>query len=493
VDEDRALARAHRRAVFGGALAAQAQRQQQAESALGATSAARNAVGQALLLAGASDDPALVAAAIAEAQGVLGAMEERVLELTDGDTAADAALDQALTDASDILEALAAGDLENADQAATNQLTASFSSMVDELVALRDGSAGEIRAAAAQSGTVATASRFMVAFLVPTIAMAVAFIMSRRQRKRDRLAAELQHERAVNKSKDQLIANLSHELRTPLTGIYTSALTMADIGDTEPELTQELTEVIIDQSSDLTRMVEDLLVSAQADAGRLRFDLRPTRVADLVNSMQAEFNRFESLIDYSVADAELSIDPGRFRQLLRNLVSNAAKYGESAVSIRGFTEKARFQLEIIDDGPGVPEDVAERMFERFVHRGDQPLIVGSVGLGLAISKVLVNGMNGSIWYERRGDTTVFGVDFPLLELPDPHPLESPELLDDEEQPQSAPVETLMLDHAVTQLLEAAGIATVGQLATTPTTELLAIHGIGQGRLNQIEASLGRSD
>jgi signal transduction histidine kinase len=446
MDQDRAVARAHRRALLAGAfvatagllaalalvytnatgvgeVASQARQQQQAESALGATSAARNAVGQALLLAGASDDPVLVAAALSEARGVIDAMEERVHQVS-GAIALETDLDAAVAEARTLLDAIAAGDATGSDTSATGRLTTSFALVVDHLVDIRDASAVEILSAETQSGSVATASRFMVAFMVPTLAVAIALVMARRQRKRDRLAADLQHERAVNKSKDQLIANLSHELRTPLTGIYTSALTMADIGDSEPALTQELTEVIIDQSADLTRMVEDLLVSAQADAGRLRFDLRPTQMAPLIEGMQSEFDRFDRPITYDIVDARPSIDPGRFRQLFRNLVSNAAKYGHDEIAIRSFCDRGRFVIEVTDDGPGVPEDVVERMFERFVHRGDQPLIVGSVGLGLAISKVLATGMNGSIWYERRDNTTVFGVDFPLVSVPDPEPLHS---------------------------------------------------------------------
>ncbi len=419
-------------------VADDARLQQQAESALGAASSARNAVGQAILIAGSTDDPTLASAAISEATLVLEAMEERVL-LVGGNlgnsTEFDADLTTTLVEANAVLDALVAGDVERAGEIAAGPSATAFTQLVEDIAALRDELATAIAAASAESGTVATASRFMVAFFVPSIAVAAAFLVARRRRKRELLAIELEQERALNRSKDQLIANISHELRTPLTGIYTSALAIEEVGTSDLELTQELTGIIIDQSADLTRMVEDLLISAQADAGRLHFDLRPTAIEKLTADLEREFGRLEAQIDFTLEPGFVLVDPGRLRQLLRNLVSNGAKYGDGHVVVKGRLTDSTYIVEVVDNGPGVPPDVEKRMFERFVHRGDQPLLVGSVGLGLAISKLLAEGMSGTIAYRRTDKETIFevtlerAIDPDAKMPPDPAPHEAPTAID----------------------------------------------------------------
>jgi signal transduction histidine kinase len=433
-----ALALVYTNASGVGAVAEQAQQQQRAESALGAASSARNALGQAILLAGTSPSTDLAGAAIGEGRAVLEAFKNRVTEvIVDRDDPGElrGSLATAVAVSERAYAAAASGDLTRAASIATVDAPPAFDAVVADLSAVRDELAASIAAAAAESGRVATASRFMVAFLVPTVAVVVSFIVARRRRKREQLSVALKQQRALNKSKDQLIANLSHELRTPLTGIYTSALTIEELGFDEPALAMELTDVIIDQSADLTRMVEDLLASAQADAGRLRFDVKPTPIAEVTATLEKEFDRFPDDITWSLEDAEVMADAGRLRQLLRNLVSNAAKYGDGVVEIAGRTVREFYAIEVVDNGPGVPPEVEERMFERFIHRGDQPLIVGSVGLGLSITKVLAEGMNGQVVYHRSGGRTAFEVMLQLASSvdmpPDPLPTESPSLVDEE--------------------------------------------------------------
>jgi len=228
--------------------------------------------------------------------------------------------------------------------------------------------------------------------------------------------AELERERSLNRSKDQLLANLSHELRTPLTGIYTSALTIDELGGADPETGRELNGLIIDQSADLTRMVEDLLASAQADAGRLTFNPVPTPVRHEVEGVIREFSRLPTKMVVTGIEAEVMADPGRLRQLLRNLLSNAVRHGGPRISVHGAVSGGWYLLEVWDNGPGVPDDVSSRLFERFVHQGDRPLTIGSVGLGLAICRVLAEGMGGSIAYRREADSTVFTVHLPLAQI-----------------------------------------------------------------------------
>ena len=197
-----------------------------------------------------------------------------------------------------------------------------------------------------------------------------------------------------------MIANISHELRTPLTGIYGAARAMEESGLTDPRLAGELTGMIVDQSAELTRMVDDLLVTARADAGRLRFEVTRVAVADETRAVVHEFRRSGKPIQLDCVPALVLADPLRLRQLLRNLLSNAVRYGGEHVSVVGRLAGDAYEVTIVDDGPGVGDDLADRLFTRFVHTGDRPLTTGSVGLGLAITRLLAEGMEGTVSYSR---------------------------------------------------------------------------------------------
>jgi two-component system OmpR family sensor kinase len=421
-------------------VAADARAQQQIESAIGSTAAARNAIGQALLVATALRDQDLTAGAVVEAHRSLDTLEQRVASvagLLDDPGPLDAELDVALAEGRNVLAALSIGDVGLAGDITTGSAAAAYGSLADALDQERARVSTRIAAAASESSTVATASRFMVAFFVPTVAVVVTLFGIRRRRRREQLSVALEHERAVNRSKDQLIANLSHELRTPLTGIYTAALALEDTGYSEPVLATELNGMIIEQSADLTRMVEDLLVSAQADAGRLRFDLAAADIDTIVRSLGSEFMRSGADILIETEAAHVLVDDGRLRQILRNLISNAVRYGGSTIEIEGRIDGSDYLLAVSDNGPGVPPDLQVRLFERFVHQGDAPLIVGSVGLGLAISRVLARGMRGEISYRRDNGRTTFEVTVPRAVdpngpmPPDPNPTHDPTIVDDE--------------------------------------------------------------
>jgi len=386
--------------------------QQAAESALGATAAARNAIGQALLIAQGDFDPAVQTAVVAEARTVLSELESRVRVLTEASATPEpliAAAQSVSVQAWRVLDLIDEGDTDGAGTAAVGPATDAFQVLTGELTLIRGTAVQAIAQAAAEAGSVATASRFTVAFFVPTVAVAFALVLVRRRRKREQLAADLARERTINRSKDQLIANLSHELRTPLTGIYTSALTIEDLGFEDLDVARELNAMIVDQSADLNRMVEDLLASAQADAGRLAFDLKPIDPVAEITSVVKELGRLGTPIRVEAAPASVVADGGRLRQLLRNLVSNAIRHGGPTVGVSGAPVGAEYVVRVVDDGAGVPEEIEQRLFERFVHQGDRPLIVGSVGLGLAITRVLTEGMGGRIDYRRQDGRTIFEV------------------------------------------------------------------------------------
>jgi signal transduction histidine kinase len=108
-------------------------------------------------------------------------------------------------------------------------------------------------------------------------------------------------------------------------------------------------------------------------------------------------------------------DPLRARQLLRNLVSNAIRHGGDRVMVTGSVSDDRLSVAVMDDGPGVPDEMVPRLFTRFVHDGEQALTVGSVGLGLAVVRELATAMGGDVGYQRRGSWTIFEFWLPLAD------------------------------------------------------------------------------
>ncbi len=118
-------------------------------------------------------------------------------------------------------------------------------------------------------------------------------------------------------------------------------------------------------------------------------------------------------LELDVAEAEIYADDFRFRQIIRNLVSNARRYGAEPIGVRGVALGWGYRVTVYDHGEGVAPHVSDRLFQRFVHQGHQPLLVGSVGLGLSIVRILAEGMGGSVAYERVDGETRFVVMVPL--------------------------------------------------------------------------------
>jgi signal transduction histidine kinase len=118
-------------------------------------------------------------------------------------------------------------------------------------------------------------------------------------------------------------------------------------------------------------------------------------------------------IPATVQPAIILADRFRLRQIVRNLVSNARRHGGPNATVTGRIDGSRYTIEVSDDGPGVPAELEERLFSRFIHEGTTPLTTGSVGLGLAIAHLLTTRTGGTIAYRREGATSVFAVTYPL--------------------------------------------------------------------------------
>jgi signal transduction histidine kinase len=213
----------------------------------------------------------------------------------------------------------------------------------------------------------------------------------------------------VIRSKDQFVASVSHELRTPLTAVVGLShelhdnWSIYDGGDA-----REIVDLIAGQSSELSDIIEDLLVAARADIGTLT--LQPRRVdlrAELKAVIAGQYVGGESsapTIELDPGADYVWSDPLRLRQIIRNLLSNATRYGGRNVSVHARREAGVVTVSVRDDGPGVPLDRADTIFEPYTSAHEPGTQPGSVGLGLAVSRTLARLMGGDLIYNGNGGT-----------------------------------------------------------------------------------------
>ncbi len=216
---------------------------------------------------------------------------------------------------------------------------------------------------------------------------------------------------ALVDSKDELIAAVSHELRTPITTILGMASELRDHGASfSVDETSEFVSLIADQSRELSNIVEDLLVAARTEAGTQA--IRPEMFeigAEISRIMSIGPSAVEVIIDQPAA---VWADPLRVRQILRNLLSNANRYGGDRVSIEAETTANLAVVRVRDDGAGVPESDRDSIFEPYVRSTGDAALPGSLGLGLPVSRNLARLMGGDLTYFYDG-SSVFELTLPI--------------------------------------------------------------------------------
>lgn len=218
--------------------------------------------------------------------------------------------------------------------------------------------------------------------------------------------------------KDEFLATVSHELRTPLSGIVASSVILEEgITDMTEDEHDELVGFIADESRDLAAIIEDLLVGARAEVGALT-------VAPEISSLDKEVGAVTEALARSLRDQEVVVgalelpvyaDPIRMRQIIRNLLTNAIRYGNDYIEIRGELIDGMTRLEVRDNGKGVDMDDAHLIFEPYQRTTVARGTPGSVGLGLTVSRQLARIMSGDLTYRRDDDLTVFELVLPTAE------------------------------------------------------------------------------
>jgi signal transduction histidine kinase len=227
--------------------------------------------------------------------------------------------------------------------------------------------------------------------------------------------------------KSQLLSTVSHELRTPLASIKGFATTLLRQDVKWDEATQrDFLRIIEEETDRLAEIIDNLLDMSQIEAGALRIAKEPVQLRQMIREVVDEM-RMRTEAHYFVVDlpAELPrvlIDPRRIRQVLHNLIGNAIKYskgGQITVACevesdrRG--EPGRMVVSVADQGEGIQPQFIDKIFERFFQvDGASTRRVGGSGLGLSISRGIVEAHGGKIWVESVvGQGSTFRFTLPL--------------------------------------------------------------------------------
>ena len=205
--------------------------------------------------------------------------------------------------------------------------------------------------------------------------------------------------------RQEFVANVSHELRTPLSLIKSAAETLLDGAKDDPAALARLLQIIDKHANRLALLIDDLLLLSTLDSGGLRLNKQPLPVRSTVQEaiddlMQRAHARDISLENTVPAALVALADNDRLRQVISNLVDNAIKYGKAggSTSVGGqVLADGRIEITVVDDGPGIPREAQDRIFERF-YRVDKARSreQGGTGLGLAIVKHVVQAHGGEV-------------------------------------------------------------------------------------------------
>lgn len=237
------------------------------------------------------------------------------------------------------------------------------------------------------------------------------------------LIRDVTEAREAEQLKDDFLSLISHELRTPLTTIQGTASMLLSGGDDLPKEARDALRMdLINESERLSRMLKNMLALSAYQAGRLHVERDPFLIQPLLRQVAREVearhagHRARVVVPPGLPPAEG--DEELMMQAVRNLAENAAKYspGGGAITLGAATHGAEIVVSVSDEGPGIPADQQERIFQRF-HRASTG--TQGMGLGLYLCQRLVEAHGGRIWVESRpGEGATFRFTLPVAQEAD---------------------------------------------------------------------------
>src|SRR5688572_7096914 len=227
--------------------------------------------------------------------------------------------------------------------------------------------------------------------------------------------------RAARAARDAFLGVLSHELRTPITTIY-GGTELLERGLEEPRRSDVMRDVRA-ESERLARLIEDLLVMTRVERGGVEIGDEPVLVQRLLPGLASSLaSRWPGLeIDIQLADGLPAVrgDVTYLEQVARNLLTNAVRYGDaiaSGMKITAREQDGEVLVSVLDAGPGIEADEAEKLFELFYRSPAAKGVPGGAGIGLFVCRHLVEAMGGRIWARARPEGGAeFGFALPIIE------------------------------------------------------------------------------
>jgi signal transduction histidine kinase len=411
-----ALGLAFANSVGASRVAANAEQLHRANATLGTSALTRAAVVQATTFTELAATDLVTADDLTAAMAEATDARDRLAGLQDAASISAAPLTHFLARIDQALAALQAGDYNEAKTILIDDAEPAYAELVDSIQTEQAEIQARIDANTAQSRRTNELIQFFLMLAIPASAVLIYRFIARRQMRELRLKVdlELEKEREIGRAKDEFIAGLSHELRTPLTSIYGFAEILTDGGAEDPAIAVEVSQIIANEAAEMTRMVDDLLAVARLESTGIQIEMSPTHVADVVDAAVLPFERAGMKLARSGEDALVSTDAARLRHVLVNLISNAARHGGPNVGIEVSVGDGMVDIEVWDDGPGVPDDRLEKLFDTFIHNGAATLMTGTLGVGLGVASRLTALIGGKLVYQRFAQKSYFIVSLPLL-------------------------------------------------------------------------------
>jgi signal transduction histidine kinase len=221
---------------------------------------------------------------------------------------------------------------------------------------------------------------------------------------------------ALNTRKDEFIGFASHELRTPLTTISG----YLQLAQKDPEIAKDVLPKMSNQVNRLTAIINDLLDLSKIQAGRLDLNFSKTSLIGLihenVDTIKQLYPKRNIELELIAEDITVTIDSQKMGQVLINILGNAVKYSpdDTKIQLKVMRLGDQIRVSIQDWGIGIPKEDITKVFSQFYRSHVSRSTTEGMGLGLYISKEIIDGHRGKIWAESGGERgTIFHIDFPI--------------------------------------------------------------------------------
>ncbi len=206
--------------------------------------------------------------------------------------------------------------------------------------------------------------------------------------------------RQLERVRQEFVANLVHELKTPITSLRLTAESFQ--GNPSPKDRERFADRLIKEADLINRIIDNLRHLVQLESGALRIETSEFGLADLIEELRPRVGSSHELTADVPESLIVATDRDKLAQALGNLLDNAAKFSPSGMDVEVTAEVVEdaVRITVRDHGPGISPEHWKRVFERFykVDRA-RPREAGGFGLGLAITKHLVQAIGGSVWTE----------------------------------------------------------------------------------------------